>query len=661
MSLVARRLTEMKEEHGPDSIGVIASSKCTNEDGFLMQKFARAVIGTNNTDNCSRYCQSPATQGLFRTVGHGGDSGSIADIEKADLVIIIGSNTSEAHPVLATRVKRAHKLRGQRLIVSDLREHEMARRADIFLRPEPSTDLIWLSAISRYLLDNGLAQTEFLNTWVNDLDKYRASLEPFTMEFAEERCKVSKETLIEIAHEIARSNATCILWAMGITQHCSGSDNSTAISNLLLISGNYMRPGTGAYPLRGHNNVQGASDMGAMPTYLVGYDKVSDDEARARYEKTWGIKMPTARGLDNHEMVDAVYDGKLKAVYLAGEDMVSADSDANRVAGAFERLDFFVVQDIFFTETCRYADVVFPAAPALEKDGTFTSTERRIQRLYKVFDPIGESKADWQITTELANRMGAGWTYKHPADIMAEIASLSSIFAGVTYDRLAGFQSLQWPVAIDGTDQPLLYTKHFHFPDGKARLYPLEWNEPCEQQDEQYDIHLNNGRLMEHFHEGNMTYRVKGIKEETPDRFLEVSPELAKERGILNGTWVDVISRTGKIRVQALVTDRVEGKQVYLPLTSSEGPVNVLTGSKVDKDVHTPAYKETAVKIEVLPFHGDNPLKPLNFRYSGKPTPQAGVEVERKWKRSDYRIPGQPPSLVQIHTSNGHGSNGHAR
>jgi formate dehydrogenase major subunit len=626
-----------------------------------MQKFARAVIGTNNTDNCSRYCQSPATQGLFRTVGYGGDSGSIADIEKADLVIIIGSNTSEAHPVLATRVKRAHKLRGQRLIVSDLREHEMARRADIFLRPEPSTDLIWLSAISRYLLDNGLAQTEFLNTWVNDLDKYRASLELFTMEFAEERCKVSKETLIEIAHEIARSKATCILWAMGITQHCAGSDNSTAISNLLLISGNYMRPGTGAYPLRGHNNVQGASDMGAMPTYLVGYDKVSDDEARARYEKTWGVKMPTARGLDNHEMIDAVYDGKLKAVYLAGEDMVSADSDANRVAGGFERLEFFVVQDIFFTETCRYADVVFPAAPALEKDGTFTSTERRIQRLNKVFDPVGESKADWEITTELANRMGAGWTYKHPADIMAEIASLSSLFAGVTYDRLAGFQSLQWPVAVDGTDQPLLYTKHFHFPDGKARLYPLEWNEPCEQQDEQYDIHLNNGRLMEHFHEGNMTYRVKGIKEETPDRFLEVSPELAKERGILNGTWVDVISRTGKIRVQALVTDRVEGKQVYLPLTSSEGPVNVLTGSKVDKDVHTPAYKETAVKIEVLPFHGDNPLKPLNFRYSGKPTPQAGVEVERKWKRSDYRIPGQPPSLVQIHTSNGHGRNGHAR
>jgi formate dehydrogenase major subunit len=354
----------------------------------------------------------------------------------------------------------------------------------------------------------------------------------------------------------------------------------------------------------------------------------------------------------------------LKAVYLAGEDMVSADSDANRVAGAFERLEFFVVQDIFFTETCRYADVVLPAAPALEKDGTFVSTERRVQRLYKVFDPIGESKADWQITMELANRMGAHWTYTHPADIMAEVASLSEMFAGVTYDRLAGFQSLQWPVAADGTDQPLLYTKNFHFPDGKARLYPLEWNEPCEKQDDDYDIHLNNGRLMEHFHEGNMTYRVKGIKEETPERFLEVSPELAKERGIRSGTWVDVTSRTGTIRVKALVTDRVKGKQVYLPLTSSEGPVNVLTGSMVDKDVHTPAYKETAVKLKVLDFGPiENPLRPLNFRYSGKPTPQRGVEVERKWKRADYHMPGERPALVQISSNGSHlqqGNGAHA-
>ena len=661
LTLVARRLREIKAANGPDSIGVIASSKCTNEDSYLMQKFARAVIGTNNTDNCSRYCQSPATAGLWRTVGYGGDSGSIADIEKAELVIIVGSNTAESHPVLATRVKRAHKLRGQKLIVADLRENEMARRADLYFSPAPSTDIIWLSAVAKYLLDNGLARTEFLTTWVNGLEAYKKSLEPFTMEFAAERCQLPIETLKQVAHAIAESSATCILWAMGITQHCSGSDNSTAISNLLLVSGNYMRPGTGAYPLRGHNNVQGTSDMGAMPPYFPGYDKVADDAVRARYEEAWGVKLSTTKGLDNHEMVDKAIEGSLKAIYLAGEDMVSADSDANRVGRAFSALEFFVVQDIFFTETCRYADVVFPAAPALEKDGTFVSTERRIQRLYKVWEPLGQSRADWQITQDLANRMGAGWNYLHPADVMHEVASLSPMFAGVTYDRLAGFKTLQWPVAIDGTDQPILYTKNFHFDDGKARLHPLEWQEPCEKQDEEYDIHLNNGRLLEHFHEGNMTYRVKGIKEENPERWIEISPEMAKERGIHNGTWLDVTSRVGTIRVKALVTDRVHGQQVYLPLNSSEGPVNVLTSSNVDRDVHTPAYKETAVHIQVLPFAGDNPLRPVNFRYSGHPTPQRGVEVERKWERTDYRLPGEPP-LVQIGVASSRSNgNGHRR
>ncbi len=648
LSLVASKLSGYKEKYGPDSIGVITSSKCTNEDNYVMQKFARAVIGTNNVDNCSRYCQSPATQGLFRTVGYGGDSGSMADIEKADLVITIGSNTTESHPVLATRVKRAHKLRGQRLVVADLRRHEMAQRADLYFSPAPSTDLIWLSAVTKYLLDNGLAKTEFLKTWVNGLEEYRKSLAPFTMEFASERCQLPVETLKAVAHEIAKSTATCILWAMGVTQHCGGSDTSTAISNLLLVSGNYMRPGTGAYPLRGHNNVQGASDFGAMPAYLPGYDKVEDDMARTRYEEGWGVKLSQGKGLDNHQMIDAVFEGKLKAIYLQGEDMISADSDANRVGKGFGELEFFVVQDIFFTETCRYADVVLPATPSLEKDGTFTSTERRIQRLNKALEPLGDSRPDWQITIDLANRLGAGWTYKHPADIMHECASLAPLFAGVTYDRLAGFKSLQWPVAVDGTDTPLLYVESFHMPDGKAKLYPLEWQEPCEQQDEEYDIHLNNGRILEHFQEGNMTYRVPGIQEETPERWIEISPELAKERGIQSGTWLDVISRVGKIRVKALITDRVKGKQAYLPLTSQEGPVNVLVGNATDRVTHTPAYKETAVQLKVLHFNGDNPLRPINFRYAGHRTPQMGVDVERKWQRSDYRMPGEPPALVQI-------------
>ncbi len=603
------------------------------------------VIGTNNIDNCSRYCQSPATMGLFRTVGYGGDSGSIADIEKAALVVIIGSNTAESHPVLATRVKRAHKLRGQKLIVADLREHEMARRADVFLRTQPGTDLVWLSAISRYLLDHGLAKTEFLKQWVNGLDEYRKSLEPFTLESAAQICGVPVETLDKVAHMIAEAESVCILWAMGITQHGNGSDTSTAISNLLLISGNYMRPGTGAYPLRGHNNVQGTSDNGSMPNTLPGYQSLADPEVRVRFEAAWGVALPSTKGLDNHEMVEAIQSGKLKSLYLIGEEMSIADSNANYVGEAFSQIEFLVVQDIFFNVTCQYADVVLPASPSLEKEGTFTSTERRIQRLYQVFEPLGESQPDWKIIQDIANQLGAQWHYQNPAEIMDEIASLTPMFAGVNYKRLEGYKSLQWPVAANGRDEPLLYTKGFNFPDGKARLFPMAWIEPTEKPDAEFDLHLNNGRLLEHFHEGNMTYRIEGIREKTPDTFVEVSPQLAAERGITSGTWVQLISRYGQVRVRAQVTDRVRDRELFMPLNSVESPVNRLTSSHTDRATHTPAYKETAVRMKVLADRGEAPLPPGNSRF-GHPTPQRGVEVERKWKRTDYRQPGS--GLVQI-------------
>jgi formate dehydrogenase major subunit len=269
---------------------------------------------------------------------------------------------------------------------------------------------------------------------------------------------------------IVEAKGVCILWAMGITQHTMGSDSSTAISNLLLITGNYMRTGTGAYPLRGHNNVQGAGDQGAAPATLPGYQSVNDPEVRQKFETAWGVKLPTDKGLDNHEMVDAIQQGKLKAMYLFGEEMSLVDSNANYVQDAFGKLEFFVVQDIFFSHTCEFADVVLPAAPSLEKDGTFTSSERRIQRLYQVFEPLDGSRPDWKIVQDVANRLGANWNYKHPSEIMAEMASLTPLYAGVSYERLEGYKSLQWPVASDGSDQPLLYTTRFNFPDGKARL-----------------------------------------------------------------------------------------------------------------------------------------------------------------------------------------------
>jgi formate dehydrogenase major subunit len=647
LTLIARRFTEIKEKNGPDALAFISSSKCTNEESYLTQKLARAVIGTNNMDNCSRYCQAPATAGLFRTVGHGGDSGTIKDIENAGLVLIIGSNTAESHPVLASRVKEAHKLRGQKMIVADLRKHEMAERADLFIHPNPGTDLVWLCAITRYIIDSGLAKKDFVDQWVNGFEDYRKSLEPYTLEFAEKTTGLPIATLQQVAHMIVEASGVCVLWAMGITQHVMGSDSSTAISNLLLVTGNYMRTGTGAYPLRGHNNVQGASDHGAMPANLPGYQHVSDAAVRAKFEAAWKVKLPTREGLDNHQMIDAIYDGRLKSLYLAGEEMAEVDSNSNYVANGLAQLEFFVMQDIFFTKTCQFADVVLPASPSLEKEGTFTSTERRIQRLYQVLEPLEGSRPDWRIIQDIANHLGANWNYQHPSEIYEEIASLTPIMAGVTYERLEGYKSLHWPVAPDGTDEPLLYTRKFALPDGKAKLYPVAPSRPSDPPDAEFDLHLNNGRLLEHFHIGILTYCSDGIREKVPADFVEISPELARERGVQSGTWVQLFSRYGKVRLRALVTDRVTGKELYMPMNSSQ--VNMLTGSHTDTETHTPAYKETSVRMVVLPEIGDSPLPRVNSRF-GHPTPQNGVEVERKWNQSHYNPVGSPvPNGVGKH------------
>jgi formate dehydrogenase major subunit len=652
LELISGQFQKIKRQHGPDALAFIASSKCTNEESYLMQKLARAVIGTNNVDNCSRYCQTPATQGLQLTVGHGGDSGSIADLEKAGLIVIVGSNTAESHPVIATRIKRSHKFRGQRLIVADLRRHEMAERADIFIQPQPSTDTVWINTVAKYILDNNWHKQDFIDRWVNGFAEYRASLEPFTMEFAQKRTGVAADTLREIAREIAQADGTCIVWAMGVTQHCGGSDTSTAISNLLLLTGNYMRPGAGAYPMRGHNNVQGASDFGSMPNVYSGYQKVSDAEIRAKFEAAWKVTLPAKDGLDNHEMIRAVHEGELKCIYLKGEDTITSDANANDVAKALESLDFLVVQDVSFSTTAQYADVVLPASPSLEKEGTFVNTERRIQRLYRVFEPLGESKPDWEIIQLIANRLGAGWNYTHPSEIMDEIAELTPIFAGVNYERLEGYGSLQWPVEKDGKDSPLLFVDRFPFPDGKANFYPMQWIEPCEESNEEFSLHLNNGRLLEHFEQGAMTYRSPGIRRMTPTNFVEVSPELARKRNLEDGSVVRLRSQWGEATVPVVVTDRVKDRQLYMPLNSADQPVNRMTSSNVDRATHTPAYKEVSVEMIALAEKQANPLPLENFRH-GHRTPQAGVEVERKWRRADYAVPGTRAEdrLVQIETT----------
>lgn len=636
LSVVASRLKEIHSQYGKDSVGFISSSKVTNEENYLMQKLARQVFETNNVDNCSRYCQSPATDGLLRTVGMGGDSGTIKDIASAGLVMIVGANPAEAHPVLATRIKRAHKLHGQKLIVADMRKNEMAERADLFIHPNQGTDQVWLMAVTKYIIDQGWHDQKFIEEKVNFFDEFKETLEKYTLDYAEKMTGIPKETLIQIAEMIHQADGTCILWGMGVTQNTGGSDTSAAISNLLLATGNYARPGTGAYPLRGHNNVQGACDMGTLPGWLPGYQHVEDDAAREKFEKAYGVKISNKPGLNNIEMLHEIAAGQLKAMYIIGEDMALVDSDANHVSEELSNLDFLVVQDVFFSRTAQYADVVLPAAPSLEKEGTFTNTERRVQRMYQALPALGESKPDWWIIQEVAKRLGADWHYSHPGEIFAEMASLAPLFAQADYDKLEGWNSFLWG-SLDGANTPLLYKDGFPFPDGKARFALTDWIKPAEFP-EQYDLHINNGRMLEQFHEGNLTNKSEGIESKVPGVFVEVSPELAKERNLDTGDLVRVTSPFGSLKLHVLVTDRVQGNELYLPMhsTEKESAINFLTGPIYDKRQSTPAFKQTKVKMELIQKGGKPPLPKTNHR-DKKRNPTRGVEVERKWQREGYQ------------------------
>ena len=635
LSLIAEKLGGIKETYGSDAIGFISSSKITNEENYLIQKVARQVFGTNNVDNCSRYCQSPASWGLQQTGGIGGDSGTIQDIAGAGLVMLVGCAPAEGHPVLATRIKRAQKLHGQKLITVDVRRHEMGDRADLFVRPKQGTDYVWLSAITKYIIDQGWHDVKFITDHVNHYDEFLKMMEPYSLEEAENITGITKETLIQMAEMIRDADGTVICWGMGVTQNIAGSHTSVAIANLLLATGNMMRPNAGAYPLRGHNNVQGAADMGTMPNIFPGYQSVTNVEIREKFEKAYGVSISPNPGLDNIEMLGAVDRDEMKAMYIAGEDMAWVDADSNHTQAMLAKLDFLVVQEIFLTTTAQFADVILPGAPSLEKDGTFTNTERRVQRLYQALQPLGDSKPDWWILTQLAKKMGFDWNYTHPSEIFAEMASLTPFFSQCNYDVLEGWNSFHWG-SLDGSNTPLLFQDGFNFPDKKARFGLFDYVPPMEFPQE-FDLALDNGRLLEHFHEGNLTQKSEGLNYKFPRVFVEVSPELAKERGVKDGSLVRLVSPYGAIRLPVLVTDRVEGKTVYVPMHSSshESAVNLLTGGAVDVVTHTPAYKQTKVRMEVLELNGENPLPRYNPRNATR-TPQMGLEIYRKWERGDY-------------------------
>ncbi len=642
IALVARRLAEVRAAHGPDALYVIASCTDTNEEVYLTQKLARAVLGTNNVDNCSRYCQSPATVGLWRTVGYGGDAGSIEDLGRAELVIAMGSNTAESHPVIASRIKRAQKMEHHRLIVVDPRRHEMARRADRWIAPASGTDLVLLNAAARYILDQGWEDRAFLAARVDGLDAFRESLAPYTLEHASEVTGLPREEIVGFATAVHEARSVAICWAMGITQHQDGSETSTAISNLLLLTGNYGRPGTGGYPLRGHANVQGASDFGALPNYFPGYQKLDEPGVRERLEAAWGVALPSKPGLTSVESIDAVLDGRVRAMVIVGEDKVLADANTGRTRAALAKLDFLVVVDAFLTETAQCADVVLPSALSLEKEGTFTNTERRIQRLERAMPPLGESRPDLEIVTDLARALGAPWEPRSAREVMEEIRSVTPLFAGVTYERLAGYGSLQWPVGPDGSDAPILYRERFAFPNGRARLFPTQFVPPLAP-DAEYDLLIDNGRLLEHFHWRSLTGETAGLEAKVPGIFVEVSPELARERGLADGDRVRLVTRVGALTTKVWVTDRVRGRTLFVPEHGrGADAINLLTGDARDSVARTPAYKELPARLEKLASAAEPepPVPRENFRRGTPAPPQVGVRVEEKWTRSDYAFPG---------------------
>lgn len=477
LTLVANKLTEIKEKYGPDSIGALSSAKYTNEENYLMQKFARAVIGTNNVDHCARLCHSSTIAGLAAAFGSGTMTNSISEIEGADVILVTGSNTTEAHPIIGNAIKRAVKFNETKLIVFDPRGGiELAQRADIHLRQRCGTDVAWINGMMNVIIDEELYDKEFIETRTEGFEELKNTVAKYTSEYVEGITGISASDLSEAARLYASAERAMIFYSMGITQHTTGTNNVLSIANLAMLTGNVGKESTGVNPLHEQSNVQGACDMGALPNVYSGYQKVTDSDARQKFQKAWGINLPKEVELTVVEMVNAAYEGKIKAMYIMGENPALSDPDITHVKEGLKNLDFLVVQDIFLTETAELADVVLPGVSCAEKDGTITNTERRIQRIRRAVPPVGESRADWKIICDLAGYIGYKMDYSSPAEIMDEIAELTPIYGGIHYDRLEN-EELAWPC----TDRQHPGTKFLHkgeFSRGSGKFHPVDYIPP---------------------------------------------------------------------------------------------------------------------------------------------------------------------------------------
>ncbi len=534
--------------------------------------------------------------GLATTFGSGAMTNSIAELRDTDCIFIIGSNTSENHPIIALEVMEGIRHGKMKLIVADPRHIQMVDFAHIWLRHKPGTDVALINGMLNVIIAENLYDSEFVKSRTEGFEEVKKLVEEYTPTLVSQITGVPVGDLQAAARLYAQSPKACILFAMGITQHTTGTDNVIALANLAMATGHVGKEGSGVCPLRGQNNVQGACDMGALPNVLTGYQAVTDAGIRARFEEAWHIKIPGAVGLTVVEMMHAAEAGKVKGMYIMGEEPALTDPNSAHVQAALKKLDFLVVQNIFLGETGKYADVVLPGASFAEKDGTFTNTERRIQRVRQAIEPIGQSKPDWVIISELSSRMGYPMKYQHPAEIMEEIASLTPIYGGVHYDRLEQ-GGLQWPCR-HRDDAGTKYLHKDTFTRGLGKFLPTPYKEAFELPDEKYPFILTTGRVLYHWHGGTMSRQSPGLAEIYPESVVEINPEDAARLNCSEGDLVELTSRRGKILVKVRVTDRSPLGVVFMTFHFKEAPANLLTVDALDPIAKIPEFKVCSIKIQ---------------------------------------------------------------
>src|SRR5574341_1026413 len=594
---VAEEFMRIKAASGRDALATISSSRGTNEENYLYAKFMRCVIGTNHIDNCARVCHSATVTGMMEVLGASAATNSISDLDEAKLILIVGANPTESHPVIGARIKQA-KRRGVLLIVADPRRTELARLADLHLCLRPGTNVALLNGLGHVIAKERLLDTAFVQARTEGVAEWLDTVAPCTPELTEGITGVPAEAIRETARRYATSGASLCVHGLGVTEHRWGSHGVIALCNLALATANIGRPGTGINPLRGQNNVQGASDVGCLPTYMTGYQRLDDPVVGARHQAVTGRALPMERGMKIPDMWDAALEGRLKGLWIIGYDVAQTDPNLKKVRAALGSLEFLVVQDLFMTQTAKFAQVILPGASFLEKDGTFTNLERRIQRIRKAMEPPPGVMPDWQVVCEVATRMGYPMSYKHPSDIMDEIAALAPMMAGVSYDRLERPEGLQWPVPCTGhAGTPLMHGEGF--PRGKARFVPVEYLPAGESPRQASPFVLLTGRVLQHYNCGAQTRRTD-IRLVVDADVLEMHSEDAAARGLQEGQWVKLVSARNEARLPLAVSERVRRGQVFTSFHFPSTDVNSLLSSSADESSKCPEYKVSAVRVEKL-------------------------------------------------------------